>query len=336
LKIINTDIFKNSDQCPYFYSGAYDSFLAKEEAKKLVIISDENNNTIACKLWKNKFLNFLQPVYPPLNIDSIRLPENEEQIFLNNLIAFIKERKIADRITQPENFAIFKATPVHATKAKFGTYFIDIEKYSEEDLFKNLHTKHRNVIKNAEKNNVVIKYGQACIEDFYMLYKQTMLRSDMYCQDISYFKEFFLSFPENMMCGVAYHNNIPQGGLFIPYTKFAAFYLYGASAEKTEINGAINYLHWNTIKLLKQKRVKRYDFVGARLSDVSGTRLEGIQQFKKRFGSELEQGYLWKQDINKTKCTLYDKLLGIKIAAKGSKMPLDIIDQENNKYQNAY
>jgi len=327
IKSINS--YKNS--LPFFYTKEYIAFIKKSENKNIIIFCDENKNTLVCKVWNNKFLKLLQPIYPPLNTNTIRLTEKEEQFFLEEFISFIKEKEIADRITQPENFAIFKTVPANSIKANFGTYFLDLENNTEENLFKYLHTKHRNVIKNAEKNNVVLKYGQECIDDFYMLYKQTMLRSNMYCQDKNYFKDFYSSFSANTICGVAYYNNIPQGGLFIPYTEFGAFYLYGASAEKIEINGAINYLHWNTIKLLKEKNVKRYDFVGARLSDVSGTKLEGIQQFKRRFGAMLEEGFLWKYDINKIKCNLYDVLLNIKIMASGNKLPLDIIDQENNK-----
>jgi lipid II:glycine glycyltransferase (peptidoglycan interpeptide bridge formation enzyme) len=85
---------------------------------------------------------------------------------------------------------------------------------------------------------------------------------------------------------------------------------------------------------MKTKGVKEYDFVGARLSDITNTKLEGIQNFKKRFGSELVKGYLWKLDIDKTKCKTYDSLLKIKCKLKGTKFPKDIIDQELSKAVN--
>ena len=82
---------------------------------------------------------------------------------------------------------------------------------------------------------------------------------------------------------------------------------------------------------LKKRGVKKYDFVGARLSDVSGTKLAGIQKFKKRFGGELKRGYLWKKDINLMKCKLFDLALKVKLKLKGVSMPKDIIDQEKIK-----
>ena len=331
MKIAIVNEIKTDNNCPYFYLNGYTSFIKELESKSVFCFTDEFNNTIVCKTWKNKFLKFIQPIYPPLSSNKERLSKQQELEFLNKWVSFISDAKLADRVVQAENFAVFKTAPKKTISAPFGTYYLNLEKNTEEDLFQKVHVKHRNVIRNAEKNGVELRYGKDCIEDFYSLYKQTMKRSNMYYQDIFYFKQFYNSIPQNIVCGVAYFNGIPQGGLFIPYTKFGSFYLYGASNEKIEINGSINYLHWNTIKLLKKEGVRRYDFVGARLSNVSGTKLEGVQQFKKRFGAELEEGFLWKIDLNKNKCDIYDTLLSVKTRLKGKEIPLDIIDQENRK-----
>jgi aminoglycoside 3-N-acetyltransferase len=336
VKTINIDDIVNIHLYPYFYLKKYVALINESEGKNILFFTDEFGNTISCKIWVNKFLKIIQPTYPPLTKNGNRLSKKQEQDFLNKWVLFLVEKKIAHRITQPENFAIFKSFPRYSISASFGTYYIDLENNTEEELFKKLHPKHRNVIKNAEKNSVTLLYGKNFIEDFYLLYKQTMKRSNMFCQDISYFLNFYNNLGPSVICGVAYYNGIPQGGIFMPYTKFGAFYLYGSSAEKIEINGSINYLHWNTIKLLKQKGVKRYDFVGARLSDVSGTKLEGIQQFKKRFGAELEEGFLWKKDLDVFDCLVFDELIQFRYKLKKEKPLLDIIDEEllKNNIQN--
>ncbi|MEO8762225.1 MAG: peptidoglycan bridge formation glycyltransferase FemA/FemB family protein [Bacteroidia bacterium] len=332
MKILNRDTLTNINSYPYFYYSSYALFVKQSEKKNIIIFVDENKNTICCKLWKNKFLNYVQLIYPPLDKNAERVFEKDEKLFLENLIEYFIKNKLCNRICQPENFAIFNTVPDDAISSPFGTYVLNLSEYTKDELFKKLHTKHRNVIKNAEKNNVELKYGRKYIDDFYLLYKQTMQRSNMYCQDISYFQNFYNSMPDNIICGVAYYNNIPQGALFMPFTKYSAFYLYGASAEKMEINGVITYLHWNTIKMLKEKDVKRYDFVGARLSDVTGTKLHGIQQFKERFGGTLEKGFLWKMDINKLKCVLFDTLVNLKLKVIRIDIPKDIIDQELEKH----
>lgn len=316
---------------PYFYLPAYSSFCKKEGAE-ILFFSDENENSIACKRWKNKLLTFLQPLYAPLHPNGKRLSVSSEKKFLNNFIASAKKNKSADRIGQSPAFAIFSAYPEGSTHAPFGTYFIDLENNDIDTLSKNLHGKHRNVIRNAEKNGVEIKYGKNCLTDFYTLYRDTMKRSSMYCEPFEFFEDLQKALPENSVCGVCYHNGTPQGGLFMPYSKFAAFYLYGASTEKMEVTGAMNYLHWNTMKLLKEKEVKRYDFVGARLSKDLSEKLKGIQQFKERFGATLEKGHLWKKDINAAKCKTYDGLLSLKLKLKGHKMPKDLISQESEKF----
>jgi len=327
-----TDFLKNNsikeNNFPFFYSSRHEEFLNKFENKKSILICDAQLNSMACKIWKNKFIEILQPMYPPLNTEGKRLSEIEEENFLNDFTSYIHKNKIAQRITQPENFAIFKCAPDKSVRVPFGSYYLNLENQTETELFEKLHSKNRNVIRNAEKNNVQLKYGIEVLEDFYFLYEQTMGRSNMYCQKISYFKDFFSLMPDNIICGVAYYNDKPQGALFIPYTNFGSFYLYGASSEQKEINGSINYLHWNTIKLLKEKGVKRYDFVGARLSDVSGTKLEGIQQFKERFGAELDKGYLWKMNLNKFDCFVFDFLILLKHKLHNLTPPLDIIDEE--------
>lgn len=331
MKIFDINTIENVQLYPYFYFKEYVSFIRNVEKKDVIFFEDKFGNTVACKMWINKFLKLIQLTYPPLNKDGENLDKSQEDNFLNEWILFIKSNGMAHRIVQPENFAIFKSTPKYSIYAPFGTYYINLEKYTEVELFANLHSKNRNVIKNAERKSVFLKYGKECINDFYDLYKETMKRSNMFYQDISFFMDFYSNLNPYVICGVAYYEGIAQGALFIPYTKFGAFYLYGASKEKMETTGAVNYLHWDTMKFLKRIGVKRYDFVGARLSDVSKTKLEGIQKFKRRFGAELEKGYLWKMDLSKRECNFYDLLLNVKMKIGGKKAFLDIIDQENRK-----
>lgn len=310
---------------PYFYLPSYAVFV-RTQGRELVFFS-KDEYSMACLAWKNKFLKLLQPLYPPLTTEGKRLSPHQEKSFLNSFISFIEQNRLAHRITQPANLAIFHSYPDSSTHAPFGTYFLDLEQ-PEADLFANLHGKHRNVIRNAQKNNIELLFGKDCIKDFFRLYEQTMKRSSMYCEPVSYFRSFYEVIPENILCGVAYYHGKAQGAVFIPFTRCGAFYLHGASADQVEVTGAMNYLHWKSILLMKEKGVKRYDFVGARLSNVSGTKLEGIQQFKARFGTSLEEGFLWKKDLSVARCRLFDRLLGIKLRLKRQQAPRDIIDQE--------
>jgi lipid II:glycine glycyltransferase (peptidoglycan interpeptide bridge formation enzyme) len=221
--------------------------------------------------------------------------------------------------------------PDNSKFCPFGTYILNLEHSSEDALFANLHPKRRNTIRNAEKNNVAVKWDHTPA-DFYQLYKATMKRSNMFCEPFVYFKELVAHLgSEHILCGVSYYENKPQAAVFIPYSNYGGYYMHGATNDTIEQPGAMDYLQWEVIKKLKNNGAKRYDFVGARLSDVTGTKLEGIQNFKKRFGGELMQGYLWKKDIDTLQCKLFDTLLSLNQVLKSKKRLKDIIDEESGK-----
>ncbi|HXC04046.1 MAG TPA: peptidoglycan bridge formation glycyltransferase FemA/FemB family protein, partial [Bacteroidia bacterium] len=204
----------------------------------------------------------------------------------------------------------------------------------EAELWNGLHGKHRNVIRNAQNKGVVIRRGMDQLEIFYALYQSTMERSSLYAEPISRFRQLGEALgTEHLICAVAYYQEKPMGGVLMPYSIYGAYYVYGASASGMEVNGALNLLHWNLIASMKARGVKRYDFVGTRLSDTAGTRLAGIQQFKSRFGSALDAGVLWKMDLNKIKCRCYDMLVVCYWKMKGVQLKGDIIDQEISKSQ---
>ena len=78
---------------------------------------------------------------------------------------------------------------------------------------------------------------------------------------------------------------------------------------------------------MKSIDVMKYDFVGVRI-DNQDPALEGIFRFKKGFGGDLKEGYLWKRDIKPIRAKLYDLL--IRIRHVNRPVYRDIIDQINS------
>lgn len=322
------------DNYPFVFQKEY-AFFSKEElsSRLIFLISDSRRIFMPARLYKKRIFSFAQILHPPLK-ETKRLSPEEERGFLDEAVGLIKEKRICQRIVQPPNYAIFQAFPEDSVHCCFGTYFLDLQGRPEEDLFACLN--NRTEIRHAQKEGVVIKHGKAQLAAFYGLYSQTMKRTGMFFEPLAYFEKYYSCLGEGrIFCAVAYHHDVPQGAAFLPYTKYAAYYLYGASAEHVSINGAIDYLHWEAIKSMKEKGVRRYDFVGARLSDIANTRLEGIQHFKAKFGSQLEEGYLWKADIHKGYSRLFDMMLRLKLALKGKAAPKDIIEQELAAFRKA-
>ena len=317
---------------PYFFSQGYESFtMESNKDNYLLFFSESTKALIPVRKYTIKTFAILQVIYPPVTIAGKRLSPEDEKQFLNEFVELVKKQKLAIRIVQSYSYAVFQSVPEGAVSCPFGTYIIDLTK-SGNELFSLIDPKGRNKIRNAQKNEVELKWGLDRINDFYMLYKSTMERSSMYVDPIEYFKEMTKCLGEqNILCGVSYVDNKPQAALFIPFTQYSGYYLHGAMAEKMANPGAMDYLQWEAIRMLKAKGVKQYDFVGARLSDVKGTKLEGIQNFKKKFGGELMKGYLWKMDIDSLQCTVFDGLLKVNRTFKGAKQHKDIIDEELEK-----
>ena len=255
---------------------------------------------------------------PVVHADPVTIDEETE--FLNDCMLLLSKLGV-DFCTQPPPHAVFRTYPNNAIAVPFGTYLIDLS-LSEEDLWSRVHPKHRNVILNAKKKGVEIQFGRN--QDILFVYKmlvQTMSRSGMPFASLDSFLGMIDHLAENVEIVVAYHDGKPMGCAVFPVSKYSAYYQYGGSVD-TPVLGTMNLLHWEAMKHFKLAGVRLYDFVGARIQPKCGSKLEGIQRFKSRFGSEMHTGYLWKIPLS-NKYYLYDFLRLIK--GGGSK---DIIDQE--------
>ncbi|MFI5151520.1 MAG: lipid II:glycine glycyltransferase FemX [Bacteroidia bacterium] len=314
---------------PFPFPDIYGSYLESSGlGRHLLCISDDGQILMPVRKYKSGFLTIIQILHPPLK-NGQRLEGEEELVFLEKFLSRAGKDKWADRISQPPTHVVFKSAPLKTVSAGFGTWYLSLAEKDEAELWNGLHGKHRNVIRNAENKGVVIKEGVDQLRTFYSLYTPTMNRAGMSPEPFSEFQALSDALnPGHLICAVAYFNEKPLGALLMPYSAYGAYYVYGASAEDMEINGAMNYLHWHMILKMKALGVQRYDFVGARLSNVAGTRLGGIQQFKLRFGCTLESGLIWKADLNMFKCRAYDLLVKMYWKLKGVRLRGDIIDQE--------
>ncbi|HKJ34341.1 MAG TPA: peptidoglycan bridge formation glycyltransferase FemA/FemB family protein [Balneolales bacterium] len=269
-------------------------------------------------------------LHPPLQ-DGIRMDPDDEKEFLEKVLSYFKSIKLCHRIEQPPNYAIFHSYPERSAFCDFGTFYIDLSQLTEEELFSNLNSKYRQAIRSAIRKNVEVRFGYNELIPFYKLYLQTMKRSKMYYKKKEHFERLYEFLKEDHIhCSVAYINKISVGAQLTVFTNYGGYVLYAASASRISVAGAIKYMQWENIRLLKKKGVKRFDFVGTRLSNVSGTKLEGIQRFKKGFGCELESGYLWKIDLDRNISRVRDELLMLKMKMLHKTNKKDIIDQENH------
>jgi hypothetical protein len=286
-------------------------------------------------LFPRKFMKLATILAPPADGAGARVAAEDERMVLDALTKHLARGRLAHRLTQPTNWSLFQAAPAAARTAPFGSYVLSLDQGSDA-IWKRLHPKNRNVIRSAEKAGVKVVEGKDQLEAAFLLYRATMERNRLAHEPLDFVAALFDSHDFDMFCGVAYVDERPVAALLAPYNHHAAYYLLGGTAEQIEINGANNLLHFRAIQAFAARGAGRYDFVGARLGQVSNERLRGIQRFKSRFGAELHSGILWKQDLSPAICRGYDALVGLRNAAMKRAPALDIIDQERQTAANAH
>lgn len=275
-----------------------------------------------CKKLCFKYIIFpSQTIYLKQNLST-----SDEKNFLNEVINKIKnDLKYIDFIAQSPTNVVFKAFPNNAIFCNFGSYQIDLMQ-NEEKIFNNIHSKHRNVIKKALKDGVYVLKGLKYMNEAIDIINNTLIRQNL--SSISkniYYETKMLD--KNIEFYISSINNSVQGAAIIYYNKQCAYYMYGGSVEKPH-TGALNLMHWEIIKDLKQKNVQIYDLVGARIHTINGSKLEGIQRFKSRFSTSMSIGYLWKYPINLFKYRLFNCVKFLYFIGKFKKLSKDVIDQE--------
>lgn len=256
------------------------------------------------------------------------LPKDNEKIFLNEVILDIKKNlPYIDFIIQSPTNVVFNTFPDNALHCRFGSYQIDLAQ-DEDTLFSNLHSKHRNVIKKAIKDGVIVRKEVEFKNSAFKLVQDTMLRQDMNPPSKDIFDNEVKKLGNNLKFYVAIKDEKVQGTAIIYWNENGAYYVHGGSCE-SPYSGSLNLMHWEIIKDMKSTGVKLYDFVGARIKPKEGSKLEGIQRFKSRFGATMKTGYLWKYPIKPFKYKLFEFLKKINAKVKNMQYFGDIIDQES-------
>ncbi len=254
------------------------------------------------------------PWIPALSVE-------EERDFLNNAMDYFRSIGV-DLVIPAPTSAVFRTYPDGADAAPYGSYVVSLNQ-PEEILWKNVHSKHRNVIRNAARKGVVIRSGLQYLETAHRIISATLKRSKLSFRSYDSFKKFVDRLGENVKIFVADHEGVIQGCAVVPYSEKSAYYLYGGSIS-SPLSGATNLLQWEAMRTFKELGVSSYDFVGARINPARGSKQAGIELFKRRFGGRLVRGYLWKYAFHPLKASVYS--IGVRLLRGG-----DIVDQERHK-----
>lgn len=239
----------------------------------------------------------------------------DEKEFLDDMVTFVKQNKLCDFIYKAQSNVVFNTFPKDSDAVEWGTYLVDLS-LSEEDLLKSFHGKHRNVVKNAIKNKVIIEetndvnLAYNCISD-------TLIRQgSIHYPSLEYIKNLVENIDKNVLILKAVKEEVVQGVVIIIYDNNMGYYMYGGSIKRP-FTGSLNLLQYEAMKILKSRNVKFYDFVGARINVEKGSKYEGLQRFKSRFGAELVKGYAFRTIVNPLKFKLFNFISRLYLKIKG-------------------
>ena len=173
-----------------------------------------------------------------------------------------------------------------------NTFFLDL-KQSEDALLKNMRYNTRYSIKKANKNGVEVKeYGLEQLNQWYSLYLETAIRSDLPLQNEAFFATI-LKNQDNYQKGVtvkmlmAEFDGIPLSSMFLVLSEKRGTYLYGASSSDHKNLMASYALQWESIKLAKNHGCTEYDMFGSAPNTQQPHPLHGVHIYKKGFGGNL-------------------------------------------------
>jgi len=300
-----------------FYSNFY-GYIGGFENNTLIMFLSYN------KMYKSGFKYILlinDVVLLKKFIDDYQIKQ-----FLNLFCDYFQNQSF-DFIISNTAHSLYNVVPDNSLHVPFATYWINL-KNSEETIWNNIQSRQKTVIRKVQKSSVEIRHGLRYSEKVYALIRETQARTKRQFMRIDDYNKLINIFNKHIEIFVAIKEGEIQGGAVIPYSKFCAWYLYGCSVSKP-FPGSIKLLHWEAIKHFKRLGIKQYDFMGVRVNPKSGSKLEGIKQFKQRFGGEYRQAFIWKLPLRPWKYRLYKLALHVHFLVMHRKIyEGDVIDQE--------
>lgn len=163
-------------------------------------------------------------------------------------------------------------------------------------------SKNRNMIRKAEKNELVYKaeYDFTSIDEFIDLYNATMNRlkaEDFYFFDNKYYKDFIEKFKGKAFLGtVRKEGELICAALFMYSGDYGHYHLEGSNHTYSNL-AANNLLLWKTALELGKLGVKEFHLGGGYNSEPDNSLLK----FKKSFSNNLKEFYIGKWIFNPDK-----------------------------------
>ena len=267
---------------------------------KIAIISNNHQTEALLPLFFHKIGPLIR-VGSPLRgtftpyINFIWLSHNleivQQQIYIKKIAEFL----IEDGIRWIElSFSNYRENlyegliELNFTNSLSKTLILNTDK-SEEDLWKGMQGRARNLVRKAEKSALKVKHLNSDFKNidlFYSLLENTFAKNNTKPPHSKSFYELLIEklIESNNLLFLSIEKDakIIAMGIFL-YNSTQIHFISGTSNSVGNKLGANNLMHWEVIKYASRNNINKYDF--------GGLGIDSIDKFKKSFGG-YEDYYL--------------------------------------------
>lgn len=242
---------------------------------------------------------FLFLPYGPLVEGSPEENESSLKIFFEGLKALAREEKAAFVRVSPfwqqtfEGMMMLKylglrMAPLHLLAET--PWMLDLTQKSEDEILQSAEKKHRNLIRRAEKDGVVVKSGtsEEALGRFFRLHEETVERHKFTPYPKDYFSHQVRCFSPGgdiKIYEAFYQGSLLASAIIMTYGKVSAYHHGASSSHPLHRKIPASYLlQWEVIKDAKKEGKTHYNFWGIAPEDNPKHPFYGITHFKTGFG----------------------------------------------------
>jgi hypothetical protein len=313
-EILIDEISKDDQNTSIFLSKNY--ALWEEDKGWSVRYFSDMGIFIAIKIKQGAFFISGQYLSSPIKVNG-ELSADEELNFLNKLIFLLKRDRICDFVAPPLHFSVFNSVPKGSYYTDLGILRINLRK-NDDELMSEFSPHYRNKIRKSVSEGLTVDFSDTYFDDLYSLYS-THEKQAIYFDTKEELRNIVTKFgSSNCAIAAVKKGNQIFGCVLILFSQNEALYFHSGTIDNCPYPGANKLLHFEIMKWLKKRNVKYYYLGGYRKGDISGTKYDGIQKFKMRFGPELISGFHFYTNLN-WRYSVYKVLLSIYLNIRGMK-----------------
>lgn len=314
----------NESKFPVFFRDSYLKHVrvTSQGSSIMLYVDIDKKGVIVFKTTKLKIITKGQYIFAPRDFNGDELSTENELEILNKFHNYIEHNKLADIILPPTHYSTFKSIPSKCLFFEIGLISYKIEPEVTRILEK-MKPNYRNEIRKLLENpDIKVNSGNEIIEECYQLFKSTHENQNLYFADLKTFESNVYNLSANNFLLSCQVKNKVMGAVFFLLDNSKAYYIYSGNEKSTSLPGINKLLIYQSIIYFQSIGVSELILGGYRNEKLASKKIIGIQQFKMRFGSEVENGFHFIKIVNPFRYRLFQFFLKFKSILTGKQQSL--------------